>query len=109
MWRNFVEPPPDQRDWLRLEHELWVWATRPGNDQARDRLGRRYGAEYALLAETIGEWADEGLIDPPIAPGPMATVLVSALLGLEMTHRLDPSAVGEEAAVRALKALLRAT
>src|SRR6266540_5868445 len=32
LWRNFVEPPAEARDWLRLEHELWVWATRPGND-----------------------------------------------------------------------------
>jgi AcrR family transcriptional regulator len=108
LWRNFVQPPATERDWLRLEHELWVWATRPGNDQAHDRLRRRYRAEYALLAETLTEWTEEGLIDPPLDPSSMATVVVSVLIGLEMTHRLDPDAVGERAAVRALKALLRA-
>lgn len=109
LWRNFVQPPAAERDWLRLEHELWVWATRPGNDQARDRLSRRYRAEYALLAATIAEWTAEGLIDPPLDPTPMATVVVSVLIGLEMTHRLDPAAVSERAAVEALAALLRAT
>lgn len=109
LWRGFIRPPPSERDWLRLEHELWVWATRPGNEQARDRLGRRYRAEYALLAATLADWTTEGVIDPPLDPERMATVVVSILIGLEMTHRLDPASVGETAAVQALKALLRAT
>lgn len=109
LWRGFVQPPAPERDWLRLEHELWVWATRPGNGPARDRLSRRYRAEYALLAATIAEWTAEGLIDPPLDPTPMATVMVSVLIGLEMTHRLDPAAVSERAAVEALRALLRTT
>jgi len=107
LWRNFVEPPDSARDWLRLEHELWVWATRPGNEPSRERLARRYRTEFELLAATLAEWTAEGLIDPPLDPPRMAPVLVSALVGLEMIHRLDPAAVEETTAVRALLALLR--
>jgi len=108
LWRNFVDPPDTARDWLRLEHELWVWATRPGNDDARDRLGRRYRTEFALLADTLADWAADGLVDPPLDPPRMAAVLVSTLIGMEMTHRLSPGDLDETAAVRALMALLRA-
>lgn len=108
LWRNFVDPPDTARDWLRLEHELWVWATRPGNDDARDRLGRRYRSEFSLLAATLADWTAVGLIDPPLDPPRMAAVLVSTLIGLEMTHRLSPGDIDETAAVRALVALLRA-
>jgi AcrR family transcriptional regulator len=107
LWRNFVKPPDSARDWLRLEHELWVWATRPGNEPARERLARRYRTEFELLTATLAEWTAEGLIDPPLDPPRMAPVLVSALVGLEMIHRLDPAAVEETTAVRALLALLR--
>ena len=107
LWRNFAEPPERARDWLRLEHELWVWATRPHNEPARERLARRYNTEFALLAATLAEWTAEGLIDPPLDPPQMAPVLVSALVGLEMIHRLDPAAVEEATAVSALLALLR--
>lgn len=106
LWRNFVSPPEPARDWLRLEHELWVWATRPGNVTARQRLSQRYQAEYRLLAETLAAWAAEGLVDLPLPADQMAPVVVATLIGLEMTHRLQPTAVGEAAAVQALRALL---
>jgi AcrR family transcriptional regulator len=108
LWRNFVSPPEPAHDWLRLEHELWVWATRPGNVTARRRLSLRYLAEYRLLAETLEAWGAAGLVDLPLPPGQMAPVVVATLIGLEMTHRLHPKAVGEAAAVQALRALLGA-
>jgi AcrR family transcriptional regulator len=108
LWRNFVAPPDTARDWLRLEHELWVWATRPGNDDARDRLGRRYRTESSLLAATLADWTAEGVIDPPLDPAPMAAVLVSTLIGMEMTHRLGAGDIDETAAAHAMMALLRA-
>ena len=31
LWRNFASPPAAARDWVRFEHEMWVWANRAGN------------------------------------------------------------------------------
>jgi AcrR family transcriptional regulator len=108
MWRNFAEPPVAARDWVRFEHEVWVWANRPGNDDAKARLASRYRAEFAVLAAALDEWAAEGLIAPPGPTGRVATVVVSTLIGLEMTYRLDPSAIDDAAVVAALRGILRA-
>lgn len=108
MWRNFAEPPPAARDWVRFEHEVWVWAHRPGNEDAKVRLATRYRTEFATLAAALAEWTAEGLIAPPGPIDRVATVVVSTLLGLEMTYRLDPSAIDDASVVTALRALLRA-
>lgn len=108
MWRNFAEPPPAARDWVRFEHEVWVWANRPGNDEAKARLAARYRTEFAALAAALAEWTAEGLIAPPDPVDRVATVVVSTLLGLEMTYRLDPSAIDEPSVVSALRGILRA-
>jgi len=108
LWRNFSRPPAEARDWLHFEHEVWVWATRPGNDRARARLGERYRAEFATLAAALDAWATEGLIVLPAPADGVATVVVSMLIGLEMSCRLDPDAVDETAVVAALRALVGA-
>lgn len=108
LWRNFVDPPPEARDWVRLEHELWTWANRPGNESARDRLGARYRAQYAAVAEALAEWAAEGLIDLPGPPERVATVVVATLVGLEMAARLDRGAVDEATAVATLRRIVGA-
>jgi AcrR family transcriptional regulator len=108
LWRNFAEPPPAARDWVQVEHEVWVWATRPGNDRARRRLGRRYAVEFASLGTALAEWAAEGLIDPPGPVDQVARVVVSTLLGLEMSYRLDPATVDEPMVVAALRRLVGA-
>lgn len=108
LWRNFADPPSEARDWVRLEHELWVWATRDGNDRPRHLLAERYRHEIVPLADELAHWADAGLITPPLPPGPLARVLLAALLGLEMHHRLDPTALREADVVRVLRALLGA-
>jgi len=108
LWRNFSRPPAEARDWLHFEHEVWVWATRPGNDRARARLGERYRAEFATLAAALDAWATEGLIDLPAPADGVAAVVVSMLIGLEMSCRLDPDAVDEAAVVGALRALVGA-
>ena len=108
LWRNFAHPPPAARDWVRLEHELWVWANRPGNEAARDRLAVRYRGEFATLAAALGEWQAEGLIAPPGPHDRVATVVVGTLLGLEMAYRLDRSAIDERSVVSALRGILRA-
>jgi AcrR family transcriptional regulator len=108
LWRNFSQPPAAARDWLHFEHEVWVWATRPGNERARARLGERYRTEFATLAAALDAWAAEGLVDLPAPSRGLAGVVVSTLIGLEMSYRLDPDAVDEAAVVAALRALVGA-
>lgn len=108
LWRNFSRPPAAARDWLHFEHEVWVWATRPGNDRARARLGERYRVDFATLAAALDAWATEGLIDLPAPADGVAAVVVSMLIGLEMACRLDPDAVDDDAVVAALRALVGA-
>jgi AcrR family transcriptional regulator len=108
MWRNFAEPPPAARDWVRFEHEVWVWANRPGNEAAKDRLAARYRAEFGALAAALDEWVDEGLVAPEGPIDRVATVVVGTLLGLEMAYRLDRSAIDEQSVVSALRGILRA-
>ena len=109
LWRNFVTPPRTARDWLRVEHEVWLWATRPGNDEVRVRLAERYRVRFAALGEALADWAAEGIIDPPAAVDRLAALTVSTLLGLEMAARLDPRAVDEATVVAALGTLLGRT
>jgi AcrR family transcriptional regulator len=108
MWRNFADPPPAARDWVRFEHEVWVWANRPGNEAARARLATRYRVEFASLAGALEGWAAEGLIAPEGPIDRVATVVVGTLLGLEMAYRLDRSAIDERSVVSALRGILRA-
>jgi AcrR family transcriptional regulator len=108
MWRNFAEPPPAARDWVRFEHEVWVWANRPGNEDAKTRLAVRYRTEFAVLAAALADWANEGLIAPLGPIDRVAAVVVSTLLGLEMTYRLEPSAIDDASVVAALRGILRA-
>ena len=108
MWRNFADPPPAARDWVQFEHEMWVWANRPGNEAAKDRLATRYRDEFATLGAALDEWVDEGLIAPPGPTDLVATVVVGTLLGLEMAYRLDPTAIDERTVVSALRGILRA-
>ena len=108
MWRNFAQPPHAARDWVRFEHEVWVWANRPGNEDAKARLADRYRAEFAVLAAALDDWTAEGLIAPPGPIDRVATVVVSTLIGLEMTYRLDPSAIDDASVVAALRGILRA-
>ncbi|HEX6569175.1 MAG TPA: helix-turn-helix domain-containing protein [Acidimicrobiales bacterium] len=108
LWRHFAEPPAPAGAWVRFEHEMWVWANRPGNEAARSRLAARYRAEFAALAAALDEWAFEGLIAPIGPTETVATMVVGTLLGLEMAYRLDPRSIDERAVVSALRGILRA-
>ena len=108
LWRNFANPPAAARDWVQFEHEMWVWANRPGKAGARARLAERYRAEFATLARALDDWAAEGLIPPLASAQEAATHLVGTLLGLEMVYRLDPVAIDEVAVVATLHRVLGA-
>jgi hypothetical protein len=69
------------------------------------RLGERYRAELATLAEALDSWATEGLIELLAPIDRVSTAVVSTLIGLEMCCRLDPDAVDDGAVVAALRAL----
>ena len=102
LWRNFLAG----RQWVRLEHELWRWATREGNDEGRERLRRRYAGAWRALAGVIAIWARDAEADPPVPPEQLAPLVVGLLLGLEMQHRVDPDSVTEETATAGLRVLL---
>lgn len=108
LWRNFANPPPAARDWVQFEHEVWVWATRPGNAAAKATLAARYQANFQTLAAAFDDWVAEGLIAPPDPNDRVATVVVGTLLGLEMSYRLDPTSIDERSVVAALRGILRA-
>jgi hypothetical protein len=72
------------------------------------RLGERYRTGFATLAEALGSWATEGLVDLLAPIDGVSTAVVSTLIGLEMSCRLDPDAADHGAAVAALTALVGA-
>lgn len=106
LWRNVVSP--ERAVWLRLEHELWRWATRSEETALVERLAARYRYAQEALAEAIGVWAAQGEIGPPLPPGQLAPMVIGLIVGLEMQHRVDPSVANEHQAVTAIRALIGA-
>jgi AcrR family transcriptional regulator len=104
VWRNFSDPPGDGDEWLQLEHELWLYATRHAD--ARERLAQRYRDVWQLVHDEMAAWRATGEIDPPVPADAVGPLLVALLIGLEMQHRLDPDAVDDAVARAGLSALL---
>src|SRR4051812_31553167 len=110
LWRNIAEPPTvDSRNWVALEHELWRWATKPGNEGARARLAERYAGVWKRGADAGRAWRGDGTIDGDLAPDAVAPLVVALMVGLEMQHRVAPGVITEEQAVAGLRAVLGAT
>lgn len=108
VWRNFADPSGSAREWVQLEHELWRWATRAGNEQARQRLTERYESVWEGFARLLAVWGGaeaRSSWDPKRA----AVALIGTLIGLEMQHRLAPEVVTDELALVSIKALLGGT
>jgi AcrR family transcriptional regulator len=99
IWRNVSDPPTGEGRWIALEHELWTYATR--NDAAREHLARRYRAAWDGVDEGLADWRD-----PDARVGP---ALIGLLLGLEMMRRVDPAAVPDDLAIRALRGIVTTT
>ncbi|HWE56562.1 MAG TPA: TetR/AcrR family transcriptional regulator [Acidimicrobiales bacterium] len=96
LWRNVTHPVTGNGRWIGLEHELWRYAAR--HEAARERLAQRYQAAWAGVDS---EWA--GGPDRPVGPA-----VIGLLLGLEMMRRIDPAAVTDAMAVRALRGVVDA-
>lgn len=94
LWRNVSEPVAGDGRWIALEHELWSYAAR--HDVAREHLARRYRAAWEGVDRAASGWSDA---TDPHRVGP---AVIGLLLGLEMMRRIDPGAVNDELAVRAL-------
>lgn len=102
LWRNFVGPPADDAwQWVLLEHELWLAAAR--RPEIRDGLAARYAAFRQQLAPVAAAWAEDA--DGGGAEQ-RAALVIALLLGLEMQHRLDPTAVTDDTAIAGLRAVL---
>jgi len=99
MWHAVARPPRGDRRWIALEHELWAYAAQ--DEEARRYLAKRYRAAWAGVAEAASQWVD----DLPERIGP---TVIGLLFGLEMMRRVDPRAVTDAVAVRALTSVLTA-
>jgi AcrR family transcriptional regulator len=86
LWRNVAQPVAGDGRWIALEHELWSYAAR--NDAAREHLARRYRAAWEGVEHLVGD---------DVGPA-----VIGLLFGLEMMRRIDPDAVTDDLAVRAL-------
>jgi len=104
LWRTFASPPPGpSAGWMLLEHELWLYASR--NEAARTRFAERFAEARRMVVDSTGSWPDDGRSDPPGTPDQVAPLLVALLVGLEMQHRVDPTAISDETAVIGLRAV----
>jgi AcrR family transcriptional regulator len=99
LWRNVSRPVAGDGRWIALEHELWSYAAR--HPEARDHLARRYRTAWAGVDGAAASWGDGAT-----SVGP---AVIGLLLGLEMMRRLDPGAVTDALAVRALCGVVTAT
>lgn len=108
LWRGVAGTSDAGRDWVRLEHELWRWATSTGDQEVLRRLRVRQRAGRAGVAAVLRSWHDEGLLEQLPDAEASATAVLALLTGLEMQHRIDPDAVHDAAVVTALRALLGA-
>ena len=101
LWRNIAQAPGDVGDWwIALEHELWARATR--DTAVAEKVAERYALVRSQMHPTM-----VGIPSPPGAdPDDTATLVLAMLIGLEMQHRLDPSAVPDEVALDGLFRLL---
>jgi AcrR family transcriptional regulator len=92
LWRNVSQPVAGDGRWIALEHELWAYAAR--HEEAREHLARRYRAAWEGVDRLVGTG--------------VGSAVIGLLLGLEMMRRIDPGAVTDELAVRALSGVVTA-
>jgi AcrR family transcriptional regulator len=105
LWRNVSDPVAGDGRWIALEHELWSYATR--NGAARAHLARRYQAAWAGVEGAASGWVSEacnGEAGKRQAGrvGGVGAAVIGTLLGLEMMRRVEPAAVPDAVAIRAL-------
>ena len=104
LWRNISRPATSDGRWIRLEHELWSYATR--NERAREHLARRYAVAAERIDVGLGEWVVADGRPMPVRP--IGAAVIGVLLGLEMLHRIDPTAIDDRTAVATLRGAVAA-
>jgi AcrR family transcriptional regulator len=100
LWRNVSDPVAGDGRWIALEHELWSYAAR--NEAARAHLARRYQAAWAGVEHAASGWVAEAGDGDAGDAGGVGAAVIGTLLGLEMMRRIEPAAVPDAVAVRAL-------
>jgi AcrR family transcriptional regulator len=104
LWHDFAHTKGAARQWVQLEHELWRWVTRAGHDEMQSLVAHRYRAARDSMSLMVDSWSAQGLVPTPdVDIGP---AIIGLLIGLEMQHRLDPTAVSDKAALTALRSVL---
>lgn len=96
LWRNVSAPVAGGGHWIALEHELWDHAAR--NPTVRERVARRYRGAWRGITEAVNDWTGAG--------GDVAPAVIGVLFGLEMIHRVDPTAMPDELAVSSLRSVI---
>ncbi len=111
LWHNVANPPAGGGRWLELEHELWSYAMR--HPEARAYLANRYRAAWAGVDRAVADWLDDQRDGHEAAAlddhGDVGPAVIGLLMGLEMMRRIDPAAVTDETALRALRGVVVGT
>ena len=102
LWRAVSVPVAGEGRWIALEHELWSYASR--HPEARDHLTARYRAAWKAVSHAVTGWT--GDVD---RTGEVGAAVIGLLLGLEMMRLLDPAAVDDDLARRALLGVIVGT
>lgn len=102
VWRN-VDDHPKGPSWFLLEIELWIRSQR--DEELDGPLADRYRLIYELLGGEIRAWVQHFDLNPPVPLDELPAAVIGTLIGLQMQHRLNPSSVTEELALRVLLAL----
>jgi AcrR family transcriptional regulator len=95
-----TDPSEETRRLLLLERELELRAAR--DPEVATVLRQRAAEAHARMARGFAAWIANGIIEPAASPDALATVLRAFVVGLEIQHRLDPSALDTETATAAL-------
>lgn len=105
LWRN-VAAHVEGDAWFLLEMELWLRAARDPDLGAT--LAARYRNVHDLMGQAFAAWVDEFELTPAVPRDRLGPAVMGALLGLQLQHRLDPDAVGDDLALATLLGLFGA-
>ncbi len=99
LWRAVSAPVAGEGRWITLEHELWSYASR--HPDARALLTTRYQNVWRGVSDRIADWTGD--------TDDIGAAVIGLLLGLEMMRLVDPSAVDDDLAMRALRGVIAGT
>lgn len=99
LWRAVSAPVAGEGRWIALEHELWSYASR--HPEARALLTKRYRNIWRVVSARMTDWTGD--------TDDIGAAVIGLLLGLEMMRLVDPAAVDDDLAMRALRGVIAGT